>query len=152
MKSHPTHCVDCDNGSYERVVIDYTDVDQNGVQVLVPNVEILRCSACGAELIPAASSRQISEAVAKASDQLSPEELYAIMEQFDLNQTQMAEIFGFGEKTYHRWLKGTQVVSRSMGYYLRAMAACPDAFAFVRDRAWRNPQPQRQRKATTAKS
>lgn len=147
MKTYPTDCIDCDSGRYEPVVVDYTDVDQNGVQIVVPHVEILRCSACGAELIPTASSRQISEAVAKANDQLSPKELYELMEQFDLNQTQMAEIFGFGEKTYHRWLKGTQVVSRSMGFYLRAMAAHPEAFAYVRERAWRNPRPRRQRQS-----
>ena len=73
MKHYPTHCVDCDNGIYEPVVIDFTDTDHNGVQIVVPNVEILRCSACGAELIPAAASRQISEDVAAMREEVQGE-------------------------------------------------------------------------------
>lgn len=137
MKKYPKHCVDCDDGLYEVVTVEYKDVDQNGHEVSVPGVEILRCKGCGAELIPAASDRLISEAVAQANEQLTPAELYALMEQYDLNQKEVAKICGFGEKTFHRWLKGTQVVSRSMGYYLRILQEFPAALQFVKDQAWR---------------
>lgn len=137
MKTYPQHCIDCDDGLYEVLTVDYKCHGPDGMEVIVPGVEILRCATCGVELIPAASDRLISEAVARANEQLTPAELYAFMEAHDLKQKEVAEICGFGEKTFHRWLRGTQVVSRSMGYYLRVLQQFPEAFAFVRERGWR---------------
>lgn len=137
MSNHPKYCIDCDEGTYELITVDYSDRDASGPEVVVPNVEILRCSHCGQELIPAETSKKISRAVAEADEQLTPEQLYGMLEDFDANQKQLAEICGFGEKTFHRWLKGTQTVSRSMGYYLRVLQRFPEAFAYVKSRAWR---------------
>lgn len=139
MNKYPQHCVDCADGTYQAVRVDYRDVDPHGVETVVPGVEILRCTVCGAELIPAATSRHLSEEVARAHEQMTPAELFAFMERFDLNQKEVSDICGFGEKTFHRWLKGTQVVSRSMGYYLRTLRQFPEAFAWVRARGWRQP-------------
>jgi hypothetical protein len=45
-----------------------------------------------------------------------------------------------GGKTLHRWARGTQRVSRSMGYFLRALMAHPAVYEWIRDRRWRRAE------------
>jgi DNA-binding transcriptional regulator YiaG len=137
----PETCFECDQGRYEVVVQPYTCRGQDGNVVVVPDVTFLRCTHCGEELIPAESDRYISRYVAEANEQLTKAELFAMLEASGLSQKDFAEAIGLGEKTFHRWLKGTQIASRSMGYYLRAMQQFPEAFAWVRERGWRKPAP-----------
>jgi putative zinc finger/helix-turn-helix YgiT family protein len=137
----PKNCFECEEGQLVEIVQDYTDVGPDGASVVVPGVKMFRCTQCGEELIPAESNRYISRYVAEANEQLTKVELYAMLEASGLSQKDFAEAIGLGEKTFHRWLKGTQVVSRSMGYYLRALERFPAAFAWVRERGWRKPAP-----------
>ncbi len=137
----PETCLDCDQGCYEVVVEPYSCCGPDGNVVVVPDVKITRCTHCGEELIPAASCRYISRYVAEANEQLTKEELHAMLEASGLSQKDFAEAIGLGEKTFHRWLKGTQIASRSMGYYLRALAQFPEAFAWVKERGWRDGAP-----------
>jgi putative zinc finger/helix-turn-helix YgiT family protein len=139
----PYPCDECDSGTVEAVTEDYAIRTPDGNTIVVPGVEMHRCNQCGETLIPAASSRYISEYEARETEQLTREELHAIFERSDLTQKDFAEALGLGEKTFHRWLKGTQVVSRSMGYYLRAMDRFPEAFGWVKTRGWRKPVPRR---------
>lgn len=138
----PTECPECENGTIQSVTEDYVLRTSDGNVITVPRVELHRCDACGLLLIPAASSRYISEYEARETEQLTCKELHAIFERSDLTQKDFAEALGLGEKTFHRWLKGTQVVSRSMGYYLRAMDRFPEAFDWVKTRGWRKPERQ----------
>ena len=64
-----------------------------------------------------------------------------MLEASGLSQKDFADAIGLGEKTFHRWLKGTQIASRSMGYYLRAMQHFPEAFEWVKKRGWRDGAP-----------
>lgn len=137
----PKNCFDCEEGQLVEIIQDYTDVGPDGASVVVPGVKMFRCTHCGEELIPAESNRYISRYVAEANEQLTKAELFAMLEASGLSQKDFAEAIGLGEKTFHRWLKGTQVVSRSMGYYLRALERFPEAFAWVRERSWRRPAP-----------
>jgi len=137
----PETCFECDQGHYEVVVQPYSSRGQDGNVVLVPDVTFLRCTHCGEELIPAESDRYISRYVAEANEQLTKAQLYAMFEASGLSQKDFAEAIGLGEKTFHRWLKGTQIASRSMGYYLRAMERFPEAFGWVKERGWRKPAP-----------
>jgi hypothetical protein len=76
-------------------------------------------------------------AIAEQTEQLTPRELEGIWERFNLDQTETSETLGLGGKTFHRWLKGTQYPSRSMGYYLRVLAEFPEAFEWLKERGWR---------------
>ncbi len=135
----PENCFECEKGRLVEIVQDYTDVCPDGASVVVPGVRMLRCTDCGEELIPAESNRYISRYVAEANEQLTKAELFAMLEASGLSQKDFAEAIGLGEKTFHRWLKGTQIASRSMGYYLRALQHFPDAFEWVKERDWRKP-------------
>ena len=130
-------CCECGQGHYEEVFDRYETVAADEVKIFIPRVKLLRCSKCGDELLPPGTQKQIDEAIAAQTDQLSPRELEAIWEQLNLDQTQTAEVFGLGSKTFHRWLNGTQYPSRSMGYYLRVLAEFPDALEWLKERGWR---------------
>lgn len=135
----PATCFECDQGPYEIIVKPYESCGQDGNIVLVPEVTFLRCAHCGDELLPAESDRYIARYVTAAGEQLTKSQLFAMLEASGLSQKDFAEAIGLGEKTFHRWLKGTQMVSRSMGYYLRALGEFPDAFSWVKERRWRKP-------------
>jgi YgiT-type zinc finger domain-containing protein len=137
----PETCFECNEGHYEIVVKSYESRGQDGNIVVVPDVTFYRCTACGEELIPAKSARYISSYASEVNEQLTKAELYAMLEKSGLSQKDYAEAIGLGEKTFHRWLKGTQIASRSMGYYLRAMERFPEAFVWVKERSWRTPAP-----------
>lgn len=136
----PCPCDECDGGTLHSIIEDYDVLTQDGNKITVPGVKMIRCDKCGETTIPAASSRYISEFQAQATEQLTKKELHTFFEQSDLTQKDYAEALGLGEKTFHRWLKGTQVVSRSMGYYLRAMHHFPEVFEWVKQRDWRTPK------------
>ena len=57
----PYPCDECEGGSVETVKEDYVDLTPDGNTIVVPDVEMHRCGACGVLLIPATSSRYISE-------------------------------------------------------------------------------------------
>jgi YgiT-type zinc finger domain-containing protein len=131
-------CFDCEKGHYEIATINFLANLPNGESLTVPKVQILRCPECGDEVIPYESNQYIESFISEQTEQLSSEDLYNMFRECELDQTQFSEAIGLGAKTYHRWLKGTQVPSRSMGFYLRALAQFPEAFKWVTNRGWRN--------------
>lgn len=109
----------------------------DGVTVTVPDIEIEVCDNCQETSISLESSLVVDAYLAEHNEQLSTTELREIRESLGVDQTEMADILGLGAKTYHRWEKGSQIPSRSMGYYLRLLAEFPNGFAWLRNRGWR---------------
>jgi putative zinc finger/helix-turn-helix YgiT family protein len=132
-----TECFDCDSGHYLPETTEYVLATQDGGKITIPDLTVLRCSNCGREMIPSDSLKRISAALSAEPDQFTRKQLYRFLEQFNLSQAEAAEITGLGAKTISRWLRGTQVISRSMGYYLRVLMAFPEALEWVRSRRWR---------------
>jgi putative zinc finger/helix-turn-helix YgiT family protein len=130
-------CCSCKHGHYNEVFDRYETVVADDVKIAIPRVKLLRCLNCGDELLPPETQKQIDAAIAEQTEQLSPRELEAIWERLNLDQTETAEVFGLGSKTFHRWLNGTQYPSRSMGYYLRVLVEFPDALEWLKERGWR---------------
>lgn len=127
----------------------YTVQLPDGDSFVMPSLEIYRCGQCAAVEIPSASSEQIELAIDKYTDSLSVEFLDEFLTQFGLDQTTAAQALGLGGKTIHRWLRGTQRISRSMGYFLRAMKQFPEAFHWVRIRGWQHNEDGRNAPAAT---
>ena len=140
MIAHPETCFACGLGPYQEVVEDYRIDLPEGEILTVPKLLILRCAKCGEETIPPESSRRIETAVDQCQETLTPREVRAFLAEFGLDQTEAAQALGLGGKTFHRWARGTQRVSRSMGYFLRALSAHPEVFAWIRDRRWREAE------------
>lgn len=130
-------CTACEAGHYAEITTSYKITVADDVEIVIPNVKVLRCPECQDELIPPETQKQIDAAVAEQTEQLSQNELADIAERFGLDQTRTSEVLGLGSKTFHRWLNGTQFPSRSMGYYVRVLAEFPEAFDWLRERSWR---------------
>jgi DNA-binding transcriptional regulator YiaG len=88
-------------------------------------------------VLSADAADAVDAAIAEQTEQLTPRELERIRDDLGVDQTEMSEILGLGGKTYHRWEKGNQVPSRSMGFYLRVLAEFPEAAVWLRKRGWR---------------
>ncbi len=140
MSKHPEICFECGEGHYVEVVEDYRRALPEDETLTVPELLILRCSKCGEESIPPESSRRIEAAVEQHEDTLPPAAIHSFLRQFQIDQTEAAEALGMGAKTLHRWARGTQRVSRSMGYFLRALMAHPAVYEWIRDRRWRRSE------------
>jgi len=130
-------CPACDVGQIREQRIDYTVIAADGVRVIVPNLLLEVCDNCREIVLSADAATAVDAAIAEQTEQLTPRELERIRKDLGVDQTEMSEILGLGGKTYHRWEKGNQVPSRSMGYYLRALAEFPEAFAWLRERGWK---------------
>jgi putative zinc finger/helix-turn-helix YgiT family protein len=130
-------CPICGKGHLIPKVIDYTVSLPDGLKIIVPKVSVEICEQCGEIALSTAAGRQIDAYIAEQNEQLSPRELERIREDLGVDQTQMSEALGLGTKTYHRWEKGNQIPSRSMGYYLRVLAEFTEAFEWLRERRWR---------------
>ena len=140
MSNHPETCFACGEGHYQEVIQDYRLDLPEGETLTVPKLLILRCGKCGEDTIPPDSSRRIETAVEQHQDTLPSAAVRSFLEQFQIDQTEAAEALGMGGKTLHRWARGTQRVSRSMGYFLRALMAHPAVYEWIRDRHWRSAE------------
>lgn len=140
MNIHPETCFACGEGHYQEVIEDYRLDLPEGETLTVPKLLVLRCNKCGEDTIPPESSRRIETAVEQHQDTLPAAAVRAFLEQFQVDQTEAAEALGMGGKTLHRWARGTQRVSRSMGYFLRALMAHPAVYEWIRDRRWRRAE------------
>ena len=140
MSAHPMKCYACETGKYAETLVDFPIDLPEGDKLILPKLSILRCEACGDEIVPPDSSKRISSAIDERQETLSPEEVQEFLNKFQLDQSEAAEALGLGAKTFHRWVQGTYRVSRSMGFFLRALRAHPEVFDWIRNRAWRaNP-------------
>lgn len=135
--TEPILCHSCQVGHVHQITRDYIAHIGEGQKLTVPNVEMEVCDKCDAETLSLEAARQVDAAIADFTDRLTPGELAAIREEFGVDQTEMSEILGLGSKTFHRWEKGSQYPSRSMGYYLRVLGENPEAFEWLRSRGWR---------------
>jgi|ERR1017187_1027778 YgiT-type zinc finger domain-containing protein len=131
-------CFQCEKGVFERLSTTYVVPTQDGENVAVPDIVLWRCNACGEEVLPPESSRNIEQWISREEERFSPTEVDAFLETFKTDQVSAAHDLGFGGKTFHRWSAGTQQVSRSMGYYLRALIQFPEVYAWIKRRSWRD--------------
>jgi putative zinc finger/helix-turn-helix YgiT family protein len=138
MKTKPAEiCPACDGAKLREQRRDYTITAADGVKVVVPNLLVEVCDYCSEVVLSADAADAVDAAIAEQTEQLTTRDLERIRDDLGVDQTEMSEILGLGGKTYHRWEKGNQVPSRSMGFYLRILAEFPEAFLWLRERGWR---------------
>ncbi len=133
-----TPCPFCAKGILALRQLDFRVETPEEPSFTVPDVWVDECSDCHEKVFPPESSRYIEQTIAEESEQLTPAELCAIRNALGVDQTEMSDILGLGGRTYHRWEKGTQYPSRSMGYYIRTISQFAEAFDWLRNREWRH--------------
>jgi putative zinc finger/helix-turn-helix YgiT family protein len=131
-------CPICDNGKFQLVQINHTEEVASDNPIEIPGIWVDRCDHCGEIVFPGDTTRLIESIVAEHIEQLTPRELERIREDLSITrQDEMSEILGLGAKTYHKWESGAQFPTRSMSCYIRVLAEFPQAFDWLRLRAWR---------------
>lgn len=136
-QSHPI-CPICDGGHLIPQIGGFVTTLPDGEKLTAPGIAFAVCDRCGEQAISLAESRKVETFVGEYLELLSPAEIRAIRELLGADQSEMSEALGLGTKTYHRWERGNQTPSRSMGYYLRILKKHPEVFAWLRDRSWRH--------------
>jgi len=130
-------CAQCHEGTYQSMTKDYTVELRDGDQCTIANLAQRKCNQCGHVVLPWPSVQRVDRAVADHTEPLTAEFLKQTRERLQPNMTLLAESLGLGSKTWMRWEEGEQNISRSMGYFVRAMAQFPEVYEWVADRAWR---------------
>jgi len=133
-------CAQCHEGTYQSMTKDYTVELRDGDQCTIANLAQRKCNQGGHVVLPWPSVQRVDRAVADHTEPLTAEFLKQTRERLQPNMTLLAESLGLGSKTWMRWEKGEQNISRSMGYFVRAMAQFPEVYEWVADRAWRGEE------------
>lgn len=132
-------CPMCQTGKFQLVQIDHTENVAEDNPLTIPGVWVDRCNHCGEIVFPGDTTHFIESVVADQTEQLAPRDFERIREDLGTpTQDEMSEVLGLGVKTYHKWESGAQFPTRSMTYYIRVLAEFPQAFEYLRSRAWRN--------------
>jgi YgiT-type zinc finger domain-containing protein len=108
MVKENQQCISCGAGHYSRVLQDITLDTQHGRKVTIPAVEVFKCSACGDEVIPAASHNYIDRRIADEDEQLSPADVRKSFDALGDSLTEISQTIGIGSKTPGRWHSGSQ--------------------------------------------
>lgn len=130
-------CTQCHEGTYQNMTKDYTVHLRDGDQCTIANLAQRKCNQCGHVVLPWPSALRVDRAVADHTEPVNPDFLKTARGQLQPNMTLLAESLGLGSKTWMRWENGEQNMSRSMGYFIRAMAQFPEVYEWVADRGWR---------------
>jgi len=144
-----TKCPCCGKGSLRALKREFVANIGDGQKLRIPDIEMEVCDKCGQEILSLESARAVDAAIAVHTERLTKKDLRAIREQFGVDQTEMSEALGLGAKTFHRWEKGSQYPSRSMGYYLRLLREFPESFEWLRSRQWTRSNGKKGRRVAT---
>lgn len=138
-------CTQCHEGTYQNITKDYTVHLRDGDQCTIANLALRECKQCGHVVLPWPSALRVDRAVADHTEPVNPDFLKTTRGQLQPNMTLLAESLGLGSKTWMRWESGEQNMSRSMGYFIRAMARFPEMYKWVAERGWRKDEAEEQK-------
>lgn len=136
MKPFPWKCGRCRERSVVPAVVSYTtEIEHDGrsYSVTVPDLEIPRCSKCGAMVRDDVSNRRISNALRQQIGLLTPEQIRQNREALNLTQKQLARVLAIAEATLSRWETGAQIQQRAMDRLLRLFFEFPEFCAVLED-------------------
>jgi len=121
-------CAVCDSDRVKKIRRKF-ETRYNQMPVVVENVEMYRCEACGEEFFTPEQSRELSRQmknrVREEQGLLSPEQIVEIRKRLGLSQSDLEDLFGLGEKVVTRWETGRVVQGRTADVALRLLAIEP---------------------------
>jgi len=109
--------------------IPYTaEVSHDGRKytVNIQELEVPKCSNCGAISFDEEANRQISDAFHHEARLLTGERIREGRERLGLNQQVFAELLGISVSTLSRWETGGQIQQRAFDRFLRAVFGLPE--------------------------
>jgi len=116
-----TTCILC--GADANVIVSDEIAQVKGTEVVLRDIETIKCSACGEEYhLPEAAQHiddELNLRVREARGLLFPEEIKHIREAGGWTQKQFRNHFNVGEKTVSRWENGAVFHSKETDRHLR---------------------------------
>ena len=124
-----TRCPLCGKGKLREDTSEFRShfIDNAGARrdVIVPNVLKLRCDTCGEYIIDPDSESRISVAQREALGLLGAAKLQQLRRRLNMSQEAMAELLGWGKKTWCRWESANHFQSEAFDRYLRRLIEVP---------------------------
>jgi putative zinc finger/helix-turn-helix YgiT family protein len=124
-------------GGVFHLVSEPTDIAIRGTTVRVPQ-DLFRCDSCGAERISLeqldAARERAAEKLREAERILTPAEIRALREAFELSQAELEHALGLGPKTVVRWESGKVMPNQATSQLLLLIKRDPAALIFLADR------------------
>lgn len=114
-KAQPLSCPNCGGQrlSARKEVENFVYGEGKEAAKLHALVEILHCDQCGFEFTDERSSDARHEAVCRYLKVMTPSEIVALRERYELSQTDFAEVSGIGKASLARWETGLIIQNRS---------------------------------------
>ena len=138
-------CAVCDSDRVKKIRRKF-EARYNQMSVVVENVEMYRCEACGEEFFTPEQSRELSRQmknrVREEQGLLSPEQIVEIRKRLGLSQSDLEDLFGLGEKVVTRWETGRVVQGRTADVALRLLAMEPDLLPRLRKKVGHTHRPK----------
>ena len=121
-------CFECDQGTLQPLLLDHLTTHPRLGKITIPSVPMLRCDCCGDTVIGEEGNTYLDAFLDKALNAISPQEIQAFLDKYQLTQKRAAELTGYGEKNISRWLSGHSRPSESVSNFLRVLLAEKSAF------------------------
>src|SRR4051812_24610224 len=116
-RPYPWKCHTCRERQVFPATVDYaTELEHDGrvYPITVNNLEILRCHACEAQILPDEAHARLTEELRRQAGLLQPQEIAAKRELLRLSQKDFAHLLGVAPATVCRWEGGGQIQQRVM--------------------------------------
>jgi transcriptional regulator with XRE-family HTH domain len=128
MPQFPMKCAICrERRTFPVTELYETTVEHDGrsYQLSIPDLNLLKCEACGNRILPDAADDRVSDALRIAAGFLHPSVIKEQRLRLGLTQSQLAGLLCVGEATLCRWETGGQIQSHHMDVMLRAFFGVP---------------------------
>lgn len=132
------HCPLCGLDALQQVLVDET-MNYAGTTLLVRDVAISRCDACGGEVVlpdqVKVNSLRFADAKRIHDDLKTSREIRAWRTRLNLTQAQASTLLGGGVNAFSKYERGEVIQSRPMDLLMRVAEQFRDARGFLFERA-----------------
>lgn len=129
-QSYPRSCAECGKQEVMPTTIVYDAVvkhDGGTHAFRIPHLHINKCVACGEVFFDSLTDEEISQALRKHRNLLSPQEIRAKLARYSLSQKQLAAQIRVAPETISRWLSGAYIQSCASDMLMRLFFAEQEA-------------------------
>jgi len=130
----PRNCPNCREKRVREATERYeVQVEHDGrtYVVVVPDLALLICDACGNRVLPPEADDRVSDAIRAAAGLLAPADIVNKRLSLNLTPGEMAELLKIPEPVYSRWETGGQIQQRHSDLLLRSLFEVPELRRFL---------------------
>jgi putative zinc finger/helix-turn-helix YgiT family protein len=131
-KPFPWRCPRCGKKEIYPLATDYeTEVKHDGRlhKLLIKKFSVPTCRHCGEKLFSHEEDEQLSQALRRKLNLLSPEQIRLRIRELGFSQKEVAAQLNIAEETLSRWVTGTMIQSKAMDTLLRLFFEIPQVRA-----------------------